>query len=580
MDAGVVMASDVAAETRAAASLLQLAAAREGLAISAEGHLETRSEKSFNTADVFLQALEGVAEALGLEPASRAYRSEFSEHFPSFTDEDGREYSVAVLEACMSLSRSGAIWANGQKFELSCEAKDACLALRSEWETLLRTLDWLPCSAESQEAPRGLCLRRFCLRQQLNCFDEKWAGFEHAYMLEIVRVQERARCLVSMAVDFERSLFVLEQQHDGEELAEMAEYRRTICSLVACIAQLNVAANLKRQTTDELTADILEGAADVLKACAANANSPFQAVRVIAEQVVEAFEKVRSYLRELLVMDEAVNPNLSQNAALVELLVRWEESWIIGARYIQTRPVLEAVCRLVPELREAQRSSPALAQMCANFDAELFMVLPRLVWLCFLGAEGGGQLAELVANLLPHRFVQVPMRTTVYRPAAGGLQLQRFRRQRSEPNLGSLAGPSTVSDLTVLGAGSELKALREKFRKVIRSLEEAPRQTEGNREAAETTASAPAWEVLVHRAVSGSSGGCCGGSAAAGKDLASMEQRGPPAAEAAAALEEFMHDLEAWSMELQRHSPEDWNECVNVLVRCSCCCAEGAELEA
>lgn len=29
---------------------------------------------------------------------------------------------VAVLEACLSLARSGAIWANGQKFELSQDA--------------------------------------------------------------------------------------------------------------------------------------------------------------------------------------------------------------------------------------------------------------------------------------------------------------------------------------------------------------------------------------------------------------------------------------------------------------------------
>lgn len=573
MDASVLMASDAGAETRAAASLLQLSTARESLAIGAEGHLETRSEKGFNAAEVFLQALEAVAEDLGLQPASRAYRREFSKHFPSFTEEDSREYSVAVLDACMSLSRSGAIWANGQKFELSCEAEEACLAFCSEWETLLQTLDWLPCSAEMQDAPRGLYLRRFSLQQQLNRFDERWANFERAYMVEIVRVQERARSLLSVAVEIERSLHDLELKHDEKDLFEVAEYRSSICSFLACIAQLNVAANLHRQTTDELTADILEGAADVLKACAVNDNSPLQAVRCIADRVVEAFESLRCYFQELSAKNEAVNPNLSQNAALVELLVQWEESWLTGARYIQTRPVLEAVCRLVPELRQAQRSSPALARMCANYDAELFMVLPRLVWLCFLGAESGRQVSELVANLLPHRFVQVPARTAVYQPAAGGLQLQRFRRSVSEPNLGSLAGPRAGADLMVLAAGSELKALREKFQKVRHSLEAAFLQAEETKEAAEPAASAPVWEVLIHRAVRGSSGESCGGSAA---DLATMKQHAAPAA---AALEEFMHDLEAWSMELQRHSPEDWNECVNVLVRCSFCCGESSELE-
>jgi hypothetical protein len=36
----------------------------------------------------------------------------------------------------------------------------------------------------------------------------------------------------------------------------------------------------------------------------------------------------------------------------------------------------------------------------------------------------------------------------------------------------------------------------------------------------------------------------------------------------AAAVEALMRTVEGWSLELQRHCPEDWNECSTVLVRC------------
>lgn len=34
------------------------------------------------------------------------------------------------------------------------------------------------------------------------------------------------------------------------------------------------------------------------------------------------------------------------------------------------------------------------------------------------------------------------------------------------------------------------------------------------------------------------------------------------------AVEDLMRDLEAWSIELARHCPEDWNQCCGILVQC------------
>merc|ERR1719193_2592279 len=68
----------------------------------------------------------------------------------------------------------------------------------------------------------------------------------------------------------------------------------------------------------------------------------------------------------------------------------------------------------------------------------------------------------------------------------------------------------------------------------------------GEPAAAERTA----WETLVRRVVKGSH-----------EDDALSALKAPLRAEAHAAVEELMHDLERWSIELQRHCPEDWNQC-------------------
>jgi hypothetical protein len=70
-----------------------------------------------------------------------------------------------------------------------------------------------------------------------------------------------------------------------------------------------------------------------------------------------------------------------------------------------------------------------------------------------------------------------------------------------------------------------------------------------------------AWEVLVRRAVAGA------GAEQAAPGLYSKVHPGWQKT-AAAAVEGLMHDVEGWSMELQRHNPEAWNDLSDLLVQC------------
>lgn len=316
-------------------------------------------------------------------------------------------------------------------------------------------------------------------------------------------------------------------------------------ALVQCIAKLNSVANFQRKGRDDLTVSILDASCELLEACLVgrrNAAAPSvdpASARVLAEQVVEVFEEMRDYLNEVSNHLDLLHPHLCQNAGLVAQLVRWEEAWEIGARYVHNEDVLGALCYLVPQLERAQRAEPALAAMAEDCDAELFLVLPRIVLLCLFSDPA--RAIELIRRLLPHRFTSRPVAP---RRLGGGLQ-----RSSSNPDL-TTALEAVRMDLTPC-MGPELQAVTKKFWRAELMLSRLT-----------SVGSPAAWEVLVRRAVGGA-GADSGASAA----YAGLEE-GAAKDKAVALVEELMHDLEGWSMEMQRHSAEDWNECINVLVQC------------
>merc|ERR1711998_225698 len=106
--------------------------------------------------------------------------------------------------------------------------------------------------------------------------------------------------------------------------------------------------------------------------------------RTLAAEVTESFKAMRHYIREVGTCLECVDPNLCQNVGLVERLVDWEESWEFGAQYVQKTRMLKGLCGVVAEIRRAQTSVPLLAELRESYDAEFFLVLPRIIWLAFL----------------------------------------------------------------------------------------------------------------------------------------------------------------------------------------------------
>eukprot|EP00435_Cladocopium_sp_Y103_P015828 s2738_g3.t3 len=338
------------------------------------------------------------------------------------------------------------------------------------------------------------------------------------YIMELIEIEEKARRLVVQAIERERHLHLIEDRNI-QNVFQQAEFREELRRFVGCIAHLNSVANVRRKGRDDLGMEVLLDAMQTLCRCddqekGGENSEKLAAARILAKDVLDSFTAMREYLREVGRCLERVDPHLCNNAGLVARLVDWEESWEVGTRYVQQEKMLTAVCDLVAEVRSAQRIVPALAQMCEECDVEMFMVMPRLAWLRFL--DKPTQLQGLFKSLLPHRF--------------------------------------EVNPDTEKLADAELANLMRKFDETKELLMSTMSPKQGGQLQSSQEAT---WKMLVKRVVNGASS----------EDTYKWIE--PSLREPAEkAVEDLMRDLEAWSMELARHCPEDWNQCCGILVQC------------
>lgn len=475
------------------------------------GFADVKSEAGYTACAAFLTNLDKAARTLCLEVAPRGYRANFSANYRALFPDNARHYRVDVLEA--SVDQQFSIWVNGERFELSPDAIGHAEALLQAWADLGSFLDrwqaaWASEAQESASRPG-----RAELAAALVAFDVAWAEFESRYISELIAIEERARQLVVKAVQIEGELEAAERSEGGLDAAEAER------QFVRCIAHLNSVANFRRKGRDDLGCDILDRAKAVLQQYEDGKDGlaggrAKDAARTLAADIIGSYQAMRQYFRKVATCIEHVDPHLCNNAGLVSRLVDWEETWEVGARYVRSAPLLEAVCDLVAEIRAAQQVAPELTMMCEDCDVELFMVLPRIVVLCFL-ADPLSRRTELVRSLLPHRF--------------------------SPPAEGSTGAVFMKVD-------PELKALYDRFKETMHVVSSS--QTPAT---ARMHPKAAAWEVVVKQAI-------------VGTEDEEMNRGCPP--DARRAVADLLRAVERWSLELQRRCPEDWNQCSFVLVHC------------
>lgn len=498
------------------AAVGRLAASYKRLVV-VSGRVDTKSEAGFNAAALFLEGLDETARALRVEAAPRSYRTNFTINYRALFPDEVRSYRVDILEA--SIEQNDVIWVNGDKFEFSAEAMQCAEQLQIRWIHLSSVMErWNKSTEQPLLSSRPA---RAEMRSTLKELDTAWANFEKKYINELINIEEQARQLVVRAINAEQTLRELEARHG------LGTQGRPACieaqrNLVSCISRLNSVANFRRKGRDDLPVEVLVDAVDALLRCdTAEKNGEnterLAAARMMSTDVVESFGAMRKYLQEINKCLERVDPHLCNNVGLVAKLVDWEECWEIGVRYVQNEQLLNGICDLVAEMRLAQRIAPDLLAMCEEVDAELFVVMPRIIWLRAL-TKPAEQLA-VFKSLIPHRFI-----------ADSGSQLDG-----------------------VWHCDAELSEFIEKFRTANALLM-------GNWRSAARISERAAWEILIKRVVNGA------GSKNKDDTYSMLSPRVRLQAESA--VEEFLNKLERWSMEMQRHHAEDWNQFSAVLISC------------
>lgn len=497
-------------------SVERLVAARWQLMMDGD-RVNTKSEDGSRACAAYLDVLDSAARLMRLDKAPRTYRDRFTVNYRALFPNEARNYRVDVLEA--SFEQYAVIWVNGDKFEFSAEAMRRAEELQRTWWQLGVVLErW----NEAQEGPHWQARpTRPEVRSTLVALDFAWASFEEKYISELIEIEDKARRLIVKAIDHDRGVSLLEAYHgEAVALSKPPEYVEEQQRLVASIAHLNSVANMRRKGRDDLKVDVYFDAVATLHRCdkaelEGESAEELLAARLLATDIVKSYAAMREYLREVEHCLERVDPHLCNNVRLVARLVEWEESWEMGTRYMQSETSLNAICDLVAAIRRAQRVTPSLVVMCEECDVEFFMVLPRIIWLRFLAKPS--EHAELLKSFLPHRFVD-------------GAE-EQGAAQGWDPELRDFLASFQLTR-TVLAASKAVKTSASAEDQAI-------------------------WEMLMKRVVHGS-----------GREVQGAPDREDIGPEAEAAIEELMRRLEGWSMELQRHCPEDWNQCAAILVQC------------
>jgi len=540
-----------------------------------------------NEAQKFLEELEATQRSLKILAADRSYRQDFSANYqPLFRDSE-RCYRPEIYEACTNQAiGDDELWVNGTLHQISSSTIERARSL----ESFLKSLS--PILQTHSSSP--VVIRE--VKLILGGLDVAWAEFEKSYIFELIEIENQARKPMVTAVALDRELRAMERmdkpkdrdggssekparlcQFSGTEsprqrqlsgadspcsrqrqlsgemppisaasqslnsmtsshkrssdsdlhqlassaAASLASGRRKVLeNLVAQVASLNSVANVTGRGRKDLTIDVLEAAATTF--LSERGSTPASAAaRILASRILVDFANLRNYFEEMADCMIRVDPQLSNNSDLVQRLAAWEDSWELGARFLLQPNVLDALCDVAAKTAVAQNHVPDLKCFLDDQDAELFLILPRLVVLFGMERESG-----LLASFLPHHFGE---------SKPGQLSEGHIPEPANLPgcvdegNLDSrprTSNPALITSYPHLSP--EMSKLVGEFQMICK------------------TRTLPlARQMMIERAVAGS------GDGATSQDV-----------------DDFMLRLESFSMEVQRHRPEDWNRCSLILLQC------------
>ncbi|CAE8736952.1 unnamed protein product [Polarella glacialis] len=518
--------------------------------------VDCNSIEGLQACKAVLLALEAAASSLGLAPAPRQYRQGFSANYAAIFAGHARCYRADVLEAALASHKVRETCVNGVRYPFPSQLLENGAALRRAWAALAEAICksnlealracgglqslicWWPGAADQQGHWEDL-------RVAVHVLDEAWAAWENCYITELIRVEEEARRPLRAAIAAAKQVDGLSGNMDSDAI-------KCIDQMVSALAHLNTIANPQGKGRGDLDGRVLRAALAWLEleegpnagTCTnlldnAGARS---LVQNVAGRIVDAFLKCLDYLCHLEPHLCKVDPWLGRNAGLAERLLDLEEQWELGERLLMDTSGFGSLLQLASTLEAFSGSSEAFRAMLEECDAELFMVLPRLVWLCALQPSSGGR--QVLGQMLP---------------------CLRFNEDEESLDNDHLAGLRALFTTFCEGLLQFMHASRP-------SLAAFPAEQHAQTETSWAVAEAACLQRLLFQAAVAGPADCSKAAQEVlleARSAAAFSMSGSPCSDQEGLfeqLETLLRELEGWSLKLQRHCPQDWNCLSSVLV--------------
>lgn len=502
-------------------AISQLMCLQQSLKIE-DGYIEEHLLSGSLVAD-FLKQVDVCASMLKAAMTSRSYREKFTSNYRVILSSFERQYCSEIFVASMSRVSEGYMCVNGEMHPLTNQCLCRSSALRSSLLVLADLLDRL--AGKSCSSNQDLPVTKQQLRVALSVFDDAWAHFEKEYVNTLIQIEANSRAPLLEAIELEQFI----DTTSGFSPTRLA-------SFLDCLSNLTAKVQLRhRRQDDTLQSEVLASAS---RLCHEHGN---HVTAVLANGVVDSFCAVRTYLRMIEDQIDQAHPDLHKNPGLVEVLTSMRQNWKLFDLWGRRGPANDALNNVVAVARTAMVKMPKFKEMCESCDPELFLVLPRIVLLCFLNAPAKFQ--EVLQRFLPDHSLGVE----------AVCNSSDHDHPAKLPTIAKLPALSSTNDhehQVEPPSSDRMQVLMEKFKSTTQKLRGAhPRLS-----LLDTTDSRGLiLNQLIQRAILGK---CDDSLAAASRHAASST------------VDVFMLELEGCSHELQRHTPEVWNDFTALFVAC------------
>ena len=176
------------------------------------------------------------------------------------------------------------------------------------------------------------------LKKLVAQFDELWTIYEQKYVYELMVIENDARRYIIESINLEAALMILAQKGHSTGYDEFDKQRKAMLGL---ICQINAVANVEGKGRDDFKWALMQTAESILEIERHRKKDYSKAVKELADRVKTSFNAYRVLMQKYQKNIEIVDPQLKNNAELVEVLTLFEDSWGLAANQIGSEERIE-----------------------------------------------------------------------------------------------------------------------------------------------------------------------------------------------------------------------------------------------